>query len=512
MKNIVKYIIAVGTLLNVLSSCEMDLFPSSAIPYDSEKPLFLTENDVQAFQNGVMASYRALQYGSFTTSTELMFDAFNATIGYGNNYGGLHRLDESFTSSDTYVDGIWASHYAAIKNYNIVIDNTDSVSEEIKQSATILKGIAAFCRASSYLYLARHWGKAYDPATAATDLCVPLVIHYNQLEKPARATVQQVYDQIKNDLLTATSILVDVPGEVKSQIPTIDAVKALWARYYLDVRNYEEAAFNATEVIKSSAGYALANSAKLFDTEFTYDDGSEPIIQLFASPTEGAVGNTIYAGVGKNDDGRYFSSLYIPSSVLLNAYEANDLRRVKWFKTTESQAADGSQQYPLFLNGNRIAGVTLFTKYIDNPGLHTGTMETGAHAAKPLLISEMYLIAAEAYASGDSPNPAKAKEYLNQLQIARRATPTEGTMADVKKEWFRETVGEGLRMSCLKRWGDGFNQRPAQSGVDNIIQKDNNGSYTDKVLAADAHVFCWPIPAYERKINKNLVPNPGYGE
>lgn len=512
MKNIIKYIIAVGTAVGVFSSCEMDLFPSGSIPYDDTKPLFLTETDVQAFQNGVLASYRALQYGSFSTSTELMFDAFNATIGYGNNYGGLHRLDASFNPSDTYVDGIWASHYAAIKNYNIAIDNVESVSEELEESATLLKGVASFCRASSYLYLARLWGKDYDPATAATDLCVPLVIHYSQLEKPARATVQQVYDQIKTDLMTATLILADVPGKVRSEIPTIDAVKALWARYYLDVENYQEAAFNASEVIGSAAGYVLANNAKTFEAEYNMDAGTEPIVQLFASISEGAVGNTIYTGVGKNDDGRYFSSLYIPSAKLLNAYDAGDLRRAVWFKTTEADAADGSQKYPLFLNGNRIPGVTVFTKYIDNPDLHSGTMETGAHAAKPLLISEMYLIAAEAYASGENPDYGKAKDFLNKLQIARRATPTEGTMADVKKEWFRETVGEGLRLSCLKRWHDGFEKRPAQSGVSNIIQSDADGNYTEKVLEPDSYVFCWPIPSYERKINKNLVQNPGYGE
>ena len=513
MKNIFKYIIAVGAAVTMLSSCDLDLLPSGSIPYEEGTPLFQKESDIASFQNGVLASYRALQYGSFSTSIELMFDAFNATLSYGNNYGGLHRLDNSFNSSDSYVEGIWASHYSAIKNYNIAIDNADLVTEDLKESATILKGIALFCRASSYLHLARLWGNDYDSATAATDLCVPLVIHYNQIEKPARATVQQVYAQIESDLKEATVILADVPGKVRSEVPTIDAVNALWARYYLDIENYEEAAFSAVDVINSAAGYALANDAKKFQTEFMDDKGTEPIVQLYASKVEGAVGNTIYASVAKNDDGLYFSALYIPSAVLLNSYDASDLRRSNWFKTTESDAAEGSQKYPLFINGSRKEGVTLFTKYIDNPGLHTGTIETGAHAAKPLLISEMYLIAAEAYASAETPNTAKAKEYLNILQTARRATPTDGTMEDIKKEWFRETVGEGLRFSCLKRWGDGFNGRPAQSGPGaDLVMSDNNGSYTDKVLAADSHVFNWPIPSYERKINKNLVPNPGYGE
>ncbi len=64
----------------------------------------------------------------------------------------------------------------------------------------------------------------------------------------------------------------------------------------------------------------------------------------------------------------------------------------------------------------------------------------------------MYLIAAEAYAR--SGNVAKAKELLNALQLKRGAVATSGGLANVKKEWFRETVGEELRYSTLSVRGD----------------------------------------------------------
>lgn len=514
MKNILKYFIVSGAAVTMLSSCDLNLLPTTDIAYEEGSELFLTENDVTAFQNGVLASYRALQYGVFTQTSEVQCDGFNATIDYGNNYGAVHRCDNSFTPGEYDTEDMWSNHYAAIKNYNIAIANADNVKEDLKASANVLKGIALFCRASSYLTLARHFGYAYDPATASTDLCVPLVLKYDQLEKPARATVQEVYDQILTDLEDAEYLLseaaaagitvtvkaekVNLAGQVRAGVPTVDAVNALKARYYLDVQDYANAADAAESVIASAAGYKLAASQEEMTAEFTNDAGTEPIIQLFANMAEGAVGNTIFTQVGNDDTvGKYFSPYFIPSSLLVGSYDESDLRLANWF--TDSL-------YPVKMSGSYYTGVYVFTKYLDNPGLHTGSVETGAHAAKPLLISEMYLIAAEAYAQEG--NAAAAQSTLNQLQAARKAVNTTGTMENIKKEWFRETVGEGLRLASIKRWGDGLAVRAAQPGVEFLIM--TGEYYNERALSADSHFLNWPIPSYEIKLNSNLQQNPGY--
>ena len=133
-------------------------------------------------------------------------------------------------------------------------------------------------------------------------------------------------------------------------------------------------------------------------------------------------------------------------------------------------------------------------------------METGAHYAKPIMIGEMYLIAAEAYAMDDK--AFQAKKYLNELQTARKATLTDGSMNNIKNEWFKETVGEGMRLTCLKRWGDGFDGRAAQKRAADIVM---TGEYYDeRVMEADEHVLLWPVPSYELKLNSNLEQNYGY--
>ena len=503
MKNIIKHILVGGVAAALFCSCNLDLVPTTSIAYDEGSTLFLTQNDVNAFQNGVLTSYRALQYGVYTQTSEVMCDYFNATVDFGNNYGSVHRAgaDDSFNASDYDAEAMWQNHYAAIKNYNIVIANADPdliENKDILPSVEVLKGIALFCRASSYLTLARHYGNAYNPATADTDPCVPLVLVYDQLAKPARASVKEVYDQILDDLDEAEELLANVPGAKRSEVPTIDAVYALKARYFLDVQEYEEAYDMALSVIDSDAQYALAAKAEEMVAEYINDNGTEPIIQLFASVGEGSKSNGIYAPVRKNEDGvKYFSPYFIPTKTLVNSYSDGDLRFQTWF---------AKDMYPIRMGANYFEGVYVFIKYYDNPGLRTGPDETGAKAAKPLMIGEMYLIAAEAAAQNKDLDAAKT--ILNELQLARKAILTDGSLENVKKEWYRETVGEGLRFACAKRWGESLAARPHQTGADYVVVKGE--AYDGRTLSADSHVWNWPVPTYEMKLNSNLKQNPGY--
>ena len=514
MKNIFRNILIGGLAVTMIASCDLNLVPSTSIVYEEGKPLFLSKRDIAEFQNGVIATYRGLHYGSSWQTVEVMTECFNASIDFGNNYGFVHRLGSGFLASDDYTTGIWAGHYGAIKNYNIAIEQCDLVEDEaLKADANVLKGIALFCRASSYLTLARHFSADYEPATAATELAVPLILVYDQLEKPVRATLQEVYDQIIADLDEAEALLseagtinlngtaVNLAGAPKSLAPTVDAVKALKARYFLDVHEYELAAESAMDVIDSEAGYALSSSLEEMNKEFMTDEGNESIIRLYATKTEGAVGCTIYTSVQSTDaEGKFFQPMFIPSQTLVNAYENSDLRKQVWFPV---------DMYPVKVQGTLYNGITMFTKYIGNPTLQQGNNEDGAHFCKPLMIAEMYLIAAEAYAQ--SGNEGDAAAIIGELRAARKAGEMTGDVMDViKGEWLRETVGDGQRINCIKRWGDGLPARPAQKAAENIVMNTPASDYTAREVAADSHTLVWPIPSYEIKISPALIQNPGY--
>lgn len=502
INNITSKIFAVFVGVSVMVSCDLNPQPTTAIIYEEGTPLFQSEDDIASFYYGVLASYRSLCSGSFDMTTDVMVDYFNATSGFGNNYGSVHRADNSFTPSDDYVESIWASHYSAIKNYNIAIAEADKVENpELEGTAQYLKGVACYCRASAYLTLTRLFGEVYDEDTASEDLSVPLVTEFSLDYVPVRNTVEDVYYQIYEDLDFAQQILAEDYGQIAAQSPTIDAVYAMWARYYLDTQEYDKAFKMAKKVIESEAGYELASTKDNMLAEYSFDMGTEAVMQMYATQYEGTIAKSIYTLVGNDDSvGKYFGPYFLPSLNLVQAYEPGDYRYQTWFTTT---------QYPVFINGSYYDGVVeVFVKYIGNENLTVGPFETGAHAAKPIKLAEMYLIAAEAaYQDNDSYN---AKNYLNDLQNARNTSETTATFENIKTEWYKEMVGDGHRFVCLKRWGDGIPARPAQpeAQANNMVMV--GPAYGDREVKSDSHIFNFPIPAYEIQITPSLKQNEGY--
>ena len=511
MKNYNKYLLILGVGAITLTSCHMEELPKTSISYVDGKDMITNIDDLIRLENGLHQSYRVTHYGQISEADELMCDGFNATVDYGNNFGSIHRTDNSFSSSDYDTRDMWAINYWAIKNYNLFIEHVakfESSDATERNYAEVADGEAHFYRAASYLQLVRHFGKAYG-SSSSSDLAVPLVLKYDQQEKPARATVAAVYAQIKSDLDIAATKLAGVKGGIGSKTPTIDAVNALLARYYIDTKDYANAAATAKKVINSAAGYTLASSLEAMDAEYSNDQGTEPIMQLAGSLAESGAAevfdnvendlvNDVYTMTTSDKNyGIYIRPYYIPSKKLVESYEANDLRFQVWFTNAITCVLGGANLTGQFYN---------FVKYLGNPSLTSTGIPNARQLIKPFMIGEMYLIAAEADFRAGNTNDAKTT--LNALQAARGASQTEATEEAIENEWFKETVGEGLRMNCFKRWGKGFSGRAAQDGAAQAVQ--SSAAFVGKSLAADAVYWQWPVPAYELKVNENLVQNPGY--
>lgn len=505
MKNIFKSFFVAAALLSV-SACNLDLFPNTSIVLDPSQPLIQTADDVNYYRTGNYAYFRSI-VGIGNVADDLMCDGFNAASSYGNNYGGVHRADATFTSGDEYVESFWASSYSAIRNFNIAIENAAKVTDEaLKDDCQFLVAEAKFFRAYAYFQLARRFAPAYSAANRDA-LCVPLVLVYNQNERPARATVGEVYDQIKKDLDDAAAFLSEIPGENSSKYLTSDALKAMYAKYYLEVGEYGEAYKNAKKIIDAGL-YTLCSTEAELLKEFTEDGGKEAIMMLAVNPELGegpAVSYNIYTSYGTDaasPAGESYKALYLPSQYLIDQYEASDLRRKLWF--------DNCSSVPFACNGGFFnSKFYIFTKMIGNAALSSNGYPNGQLAPVPFSLAEMHLIAAEAAFKNNK--KLDALTALKDLQEARKATATATvTLEAIQKEWFRETVGQGCRMECLKRWGLGCEARYAQNGAinENVVMK--GASFNERALAAGDNHFCWPIPSYEIKVNPNLKQNPGY--
>lgn len=505
MKKTIYRLLGSAAALFMVLSCNMDLIPTSDIVYDENEPAIQKASDLTSFEQGIHAYFRSIHQSTYYYVSDIMTDGFNATVDFGNNFGPIHRTDADFTAGDQDVEDVWGGYYVAISKFNQAIAAANSITDAgLKESAQTFKGYAFFYRAYAYLFLARTFGKAYNAGTAATDLSVPLVLVYDQNARPARDTQENVYKQVKADLDSAAVLLAKVEGEVRAQKPTIDAVTALYARYYLDMKDYESAAECAQAVI-ATGKYTLANSAAAFTKEFLDDEGTEPIMQMFASLNEAPNGLNNYTRLTTANEQNVYSPYFLPSGKLVDSYSADDLRLGGWFK------ASGNDSYPIYSNGSAYSDsdVLVFTKFEGNTSYTSNPLPQGQQAIKPFRISEMYLIAAEAlFQDGSTSNAIKV---LNDLQTARGAELTVlPSFEDIQKEWFIETVGEGQRAWCLKRWNTGFTARYGQTAAisNNLIYTGNY--YTNREMAAGDYHLTLPIPTYEIKINPNLKQNEGY--
>jgi len=505
MKKTIYRLLGSAAALFMVLSCNMDLIPTSDIVYDESEPAIQKASDLTSFEQGIHAYFRSIHQSTYYYVSDIMTDGFNATIDFGNNFGPIHRTDADFTAGDQDVEDVWGGYYVAISKFNQAIAAANSIRDAgLKESAQTFKGYAFFYRAYAYLYLARTFGKAYNATTAATDLSVPLVLVYDQNARPARDTQENVYKQVKSDLDSAAVLLANVEGAVRAQKPTIDAVTALYARYYLDVKDYGNAAACAQSLI-ASGKYTLADSASAFTKEYLEDAGTEPIMQMFASLTEAPNSLNNYTRLTVANGQNVYSPYFLPSGKLVDSYAATDLRLAGWFK------ASGNDSYPIYSNGSAYSDsdVLVFTKFEGNTSYTTNPLPQGQQAIKPFRISEMYLIAAEAlFQDGSTSNAIKV---LNDLQTARGAELTVlPSFEAIQKEWFIETVGEGQRAWCLKRWNTGFTARYGQTGAisNNLIYTGNY--YTNREMAAGDYHLTLPIPTYEIKINPNLKQNEGY--
>ena len=137
---------------------------------------------------------------------------------------------------------------------------------------------------------------------------------------------------------------------------------------------------------------------------------------------------------------------------------------------------------------------------------------------KPFRLSELYLIAAEAAATlGDANNVTKANRYLNDLRSKRIAGYENVSLSgskltqEIRTERLKELLGEGFRLSDLRRWNLGFTRNGTYS-VNPDVEDIFVVSGKDISYQAGDYRFVWPIPATEIQSNPQLQgqQNSGY--
>ena len=485
------------------TSCNMDEMPSTSIPTDES---ILTVKDCQPFSNMLHAEWRGYVQNAYSMDALVQSGLLTATADYGNTYGYFYRW--AFEITDGAFSGCWADNYYIIANANHLIKggqnilaNDAELSENDKAYINHYVGQAYFSRAYAYFELALHYCKNYDPASAGSDYGIPLVTEYapssDYSKYPGRSSLKETFDFIVKDLEQASN-LVGIQGEAQSAYITLDVVEALKARVYLEMEDYQNAAAAAQGLINSKR-YTLISDGDAYKKMWLNDVGTEAIWQFAMSKTEtgsNALGSSFMGIVDKLP-----RPSYLPVKSVLNLYDKeNDIRYDAYFTTglIDRQVGDDIE-------------VTYCSKWPGNPELYEGK-SNNVNKLKAFRISEMYLIAAEAYAMLNQED--KASEMLNELKKIRIKGWTEtvyngaALMQEIQDERVRELFAEGNRLFDMKRWKIGMKRSSSDAQRDDYLP----ALGTDIEKEATDNRWVWPIPKDEMDSNPQLKgqQNPGY--
>ncbi|OQP55919.1 hypothetical protein A4H97_20235 [Niastella yeongjuensis] len=341
----------------------------------------------------------------------------------------------------------WNTPYEQVLTANVVLDGLNKVSQTPGnlQQWNNLKGAALFIRAYAFYNLAQVFAMPYNAETASADLGIPLKLTPNVDEELTRASIQQTYTQILNDLQLAKELLPETVTIYLNR-PNKPAANALLARVYLSMRDYENAGLYADNCLKQFNALIDYNLKDLITSRPFDRTNVETMYQSKISETN------VVKGI---------SYCYL-DTLLYSQYAVNDLRRSLFFTV----AAGGKVNFKNTYNASNYA----FT------GLAT---------------DEMYLIRAECRArAGDVTN---AINDLNKLLIQRYKTGTFIPYTSLTaKEALDTILIERRKEMPLRgvRWTD---MRRLNIEKRNIIptRMINNQPYT---LPANSNKYALPIP------------------
>ncbi len=389
----------------------------------------------------------------------------------------------------------WTGTYNIVQDANIMIGAVDDDAIETLDQETLerFRGEAYAIRAFAFHNLVRVMG--YEPGNfdqgpeANWDRGIVLqtdpVFNLDDVIEAPRASVDDVYAQIRSDLDEAESRLQGVTDNTRMNEAFVHGVRA---RVELYAGEWAAARDAATDAIAAFPG-ALVDTPEGVDGMFVEGAGDHPeaLYKLVVDPnTEPIAGSNVNDGPAAYTSDQWGAQL--PTNVVLDKYEEGDYRYDGWYEDCFN-----AQEGEPFANCDAVnANGWTLTKFNGGKG-------NLADDLPYMRLSEMFLIKAEAAAKAGS--VADGLPHLNDLREARGVGSLDqgdfSNMDDFEDEILdervRELVGEGHRFYDLKRL-----QRP-------VLNIDGSTKFR-----ADSHRILGPVPIGEQDVNAELEENPGY--
>jgi hypothetical protein len=369
----------------------------------------------------------------------------------------------------------WNRFYAIIFRSNSAIEGI-STSEQLteKVKAQVL-GEAYFIRAFMYFYLVNLYG----------DVPLVLTTNYKVNATMPRSSTDQVYTQMKDDLVKAQSLLsieyLDGTLLKSTSIrvrPNKAVAMALLSRVYLYTNDWQNAEIQASQIIANSGTYRLETLTNVFL--------SESMESIWALQPTGT-------GVNSNTGtGRIFVLPSSGPSPAFNPYYLND-DLVKSFDKSDLRATN-------WINNMTALGITFPYAY----KYKIGSVQS-ASLEYPVIfrLAEQYLIRAEARAQQNKLTGANSAQA--DLDVIRTRAGLGGTTATTQADLLSAILTE-RRHELFTEFGHRWFDLRRTGTIDAVMipaTTRKGGTWT-----SDAALY--PIPLNEIQKNPKLVQNKGY--
>lgn len=447
-----------------------------------------TLSDAEQTLTGIYTAYMsgALYSGYLTLCPDIQSDLVYAVQGNSNTYGTLWQWDIRSTNSE--IESVYAALYRVIGRCNFYLDKVGELRASLTDDDEIeyldyYTGEVYCARALAYSELLKCFCKAYDPATADSDLGVVLADSYFG-EKPAkRASLKESYDFVINDLKKAEEMLDEENDYFDAPYFTNASAHAIHARVALYMQDWD-AAIEHSSVLIDSDVFELATARSYVTSTQTFlkylwtnDTSYENIWRIgYTSTSYGSAQGAVF--LNYTTDYYYYYPDYVPAQWVLNLYGSGDARYDAYFANAQTGYSH-QLTWPLLI------------KYYGNETLMQSLIYH-VNMPKPLRLAEQYLIRAEAYC--EKGNYSSASADLSALRQTRYTTGgsisvnAANWQATISDERVRELYMEGFRLHDLKRWNKGFERTPQS-------QTQSEGSSLK--IEAGNPLFVWPIPNHE---------------
>ena len=339
--------------------------------------------------------------------------------------------------------------YKDIMGMNAILDEIDDATGGVEEKEMV-KAQALAMRAYHYFMLVNTYGEPYNRDKDALGVVLKVEVPYVE-GGMARATVGEVYDQIVEDLETASALLNKYPKTRGDYLMNSTSTDILLSRVYLYMEEWDKAVEAATRAIDSAEGLLDYNTLDMsYYMEFTYDI---PEVECLF----GAVEFPSY-----NMD---------PSPDLLSLFDENDNRRKRIY-----------QKFPWDLS------------YV------------GYNPTVWIRSAEAYLNRAEARVLAEEQDLTGAMEDLNELRRHRisgytdeNITDAEALLAEIRTERRKELCFEGHRWFDLRRYG--------MPSITRDFRKRLSAPLLRYTLEEEDPFYTLPFPRVAMENNKRLEQN-----